>query len=70
MTLAGLQRIKMYDAAGHIIANHTHSHPNFALTPFPDYIEDFRKAHTILVDFSNFRKLFRFLFLSEGETDF
>ena len=40
----GLERMKSYDLAGHFIANHTHTHPNFNDTSLKNYIEDFELA--------------------------
>lgn len=37
----GVKRLKSYSAAGHIIANHTHSHPNFNELSLEDYSADF-----------------------------
>ena len=68
MNEAGKRRIEKYASAGHVIANHTHSHPDFHQTSLADYVADFRKAHDVLTSFSTFRKWFRFPFLREGET--
>jgi peptidoglycan/xylan/chitin deacetylase (PgdA/CDA1 family) len=49
-----------YQAAGHLIANHTNTHPNFDETSIEKYIEDFNTADEILRQFKNFRPWFRF----------
>lgn len=62
----GYSRIKAYSNAGHIIANHTHTHPDFNVTNKNDYVSDFKKAHSLLSAFPNFEKWFRFPYLREG----
>ncbi|WP_444892622.1 polysaccharide deacetylase family protein [Microbulbifer sp. JMSA004] len=64
----GLERMHRYDKAGHIIGNHTHSHPNFLETGLSTYQEDFLQAHQLLQQFDNFKPYFRFPYLREGET--
>ena len=64
----GKQRIQMYNDAGHIIANHTDTHPDFNKTSLSAFENDFLTAHTAFAPFSNFQKLFRFPYLREGDT--
>ncbi|MFA0811429.1 polysaccharide deacetylase family protein [Microbulbifer epialgicus] len=64
----GMKRMQLYDNAGHLIANHTHSHPNFLETNLANYHEDFLQAHRLLKEFHNFAPYFRFPYLREGET--
>jgi ATP-dependent Clp protease ATP-binding subunit ClpA/peptidoglycan/xylan/chitin deacetylase (PgdA/CDA1 family) len=64
----GLERMKLYDEAGHFIANHTHTHPNFDETPTDDFIDNFNKAHKQLTQFKNFKAWFRFPMLRHGNT--
>lgn len=64
----GRARLKQYAEAGHIIANHTHSHPDFNKLSLDEYVEDFLKADEELKNFPNTRKLFRFPYLREGDT--
>lgn len=64
----GLDRMRLYDKAGHLIGNHTHSHPNFLNTDLPTYRDDFLQAHRLLQQFDNFKPYFRFPYLREGET--
>ncbi|GAA5445962.1 hypothetical protein Misp06_04169 [Microbulbifer sp. NBRC 101763] len=64
----GLERMRLYDRAGHIIGNHTHSHPNFLNTELPTYQKEFLQAHQLLQQFDNFKPYFRFPYLREGET--
>jgi len=62
----GIQRLQAYSQAGHIIANHTHSHPNFNKISLEEYTENFLLADTALSQFKGFKKLFRFPYLREG----
>lgn len=64
----GISRLKKYSEAGHILANHTHSHPDFSQTSLDEYVEDFEKAHKKLAEFKNVHKFFRFPYLREGDT--
>ena len=64
----GMQRLQSYSEAGHIIANHTHSHPNFNQLSLQEYIDDVAKADELLSDFPTFKKWFRFPYLREGDT--
>lgn len=59
-------RLRAYSNAGHIIANHTHSHPNADETELQGYIQEIATAHQALKDFPTFKKWFRFPYLSEG----
>lgn len=63
----GVKRLQAYSQAGHIIANHTHSHPDFNKVSLEEYIKDFLLADSELSQFKNFRKLFRFPYLREGD---
>jgi peptidoglycan/xylan/chitin deacetylase (PgdA/CDA1 family) len=63
-----LERMKSYDKAGHFIANHTLTHPNFNKTPLIEYIQGFNKADKLLRQFNNFRPWFRYPYLKHGET--
>lgn len=64
----GLERMKLYDKAAHLIANHTHTHPNFDKTSLKDFKDDFDKAHARLTQFNNFRAWFRYPMLRHGDT--
>ena len=64
----GRGRLNLYSQAGHIIANHTHSHPRLAHTSLDDYIYDFNQAHNLLRSYPTFKKWFRFPYLNEGRT--
>ncbi len=64
----GEKRLQAYNEAGHIIANHTHSHPDFNKITLQQYLDDFSQADFYLSQYTNFRKLFRYPYLREGDT--
>ncbi|PIT99286.1 MAG: polysaccharide deacetylase [Bdellovibrionales bacterium CG10_big_fil_rev_8_21_14_0_10_45_34] len=64
----GRERLQKYADAGHTIANHTATHPNFNETAPSEYKDNFEKAHNVLKEFSTFKKWFRFPYLREGNT--
>ena len=65
----GVKRLQAYSEAGHIIANHTHSHPDFNKVSLEEYVQDFLLADSKLRQFKNFKKLFRFPYLREGDSN-
>lgn len=64
----GLTRLQTYANAGHIIANHTHSHPDFNQLTLNQYRRDFMTAHHALSNIKGFERYFRFPYLREGST--
>ena len=64
----GISRLNTYSNAGHIIANHTHSHPDINALSFEQYSQNFLQADTQLRQFKTFRPWFRFPYLREGDT--
>ncbi len=62
--------LSSWNDAGHAIANHTFSHPNYNSDKisFEDFREEFLKTDTIIRQYSNYVKLFRFPYLKEGNT--
>lgn len=64
----GEKRLTAYSDAGHIIANHTHSHPDINKLSFEQYKNDFLTADSLLSPYKNFQKWFRFPYLREGDT--
>ncbi|MEL7311179.1 MAG: polysaccharide deacetylase family protein [Pseudomonadota bacterium] len=64
----GRERIARYAAAGHLIANHTHTHPWAHKTVVADYLIDVDQAIVELEGFDNFRPWFRFPYLDEGRS--
>jgi len=64
----GVKRIQSYSDAGHIIANHSHSHPDFNKLTLEEYAKDFTLADSLLSQFKTFKKWFRYPYLREGNT--
>lgn len=62
----GEARIAAYVAAGHVIANHSHSHLWATRTPVPDYLADLDRAARWLAGRPGYRPWYRFPFLDEG----
>ncbi|MEH0152588.1 polysaccharide deacetylase family protein [Limibacter armeniacum] len=66
----GKYLLETWNNKGHLIANHTSSHPNFNRDDIN--AEDFRvqllKADSLISTYSNYVKLFRFPYLKEGNT--
>jgi len=64
----GTQRLKSYSDAGHIIANHSHSHPDFNQLSLQEYTDNVGKADELLRGFPTFKKWYRYPYLREGDT--
>lgn len=64
-----VDRIDAYVAAGHVIANHTYTHPKLDNTAIADFIADIDAAGTWLGGRDGFRPWFRFPYLNEGGKD-
>lgn len=62
----GRARIERYAGAGHLIANHTHTHPWLRRTEAETYIADLDQAEARLDGITNRRPWFRYPFLDEG----
>ncbi len=62
-------RLARYVAAGHVIANHTFSHPILSRESAADYLADIDKAAAWLNGRPGYRPWFRFPGLDEGGTD-
>ena len=65
----GEARIAAYVAAGHVIANHSHSHRWLHRTPTEDYVADLDRAAQWLAGRPGYRPWYRFPFLDEGRQD-
>lgn len=65
----GEQRIAKYVAAGHVIANHSHSHLWLHRTPVEDYVADLDRATRWLEKKPGYRPWYRYPFLDEGRRD-
>jgi peptidoglycan/xylan/chitin deacetylase (PgdA/CDA1 family) len=66
---ATLQRMHDYADAGHIITNHSHTHPNLHDVGSEAFIGDVTTAHDVLRGLPGFQPFFRFPYLNEGTTD-
>jgi len=62
----GKQRIERYAKAGHLIANHSHTHQWLMRMDTQEYIADIDIAERNLAGIENRRPWFRFPFLDEG----
>ncbi len=62
------QRLLNYAKAGHLLANHTHTHQWMHKLGTAAYIDDIQKAHAILSKMPNFKPWFRYPFLDEGRS--
>ncbi|NJC06746.1 peptidoglycan/xylan/chitin deacetylase (PgdA/CDA1 family) [Sphingomonas kaistensis] len=67
--VGGEQRIAAYVRAGHVIANHSWSHPALTDVPATDYIANIDKAEEWLKRRPGHRPWFRFPYLNEGRAD-
>ncbi|WP_300974134.1 polysaccharide deacetylase family protein [Sphingomonas sp. LHG3406-1] len=65
----GERRIAAYVRAGHVIANHSFSHPALSETGAADYVADIDRAEAWLEGRPGRRPWFRFPFLNEGRAD-
>lgn len=65
-TEEGRARIRAYADAGHLIANHTNSHPWLSRTDTEAYIAEIDLAETRLDGLPNRRPWFRFPYLDQG----
>jgi peptidoglycan-N-acetylglucosamine deacetylase len=65
----GLQRLKMYSDAGHLLANHSHTHNWISAMGTANYIRDIQKADSMLkVSMLPYEPWYRYPFLDEGRT--
>ncbi|HEY7808794.1 MAG TPA: polysaccharide deacetylase family protein [Allosphingosinicella sp.] len=62
-------RIARYVRAGHVLANHSFTHPHLNATPAADYLANIDQAEAWLKGREGRRPWFRFPFLDEGGSD-
>lgn len=67
--VGGAERIVAYVAAGHVIANHSNTHPHLGATTAEAYLADIDAAEAWLKGRPGYRPWFRFPFLDEGGRD-
>ncbi len=61
-------RLRAYSDAGHILANHSHTHSHIHDLGTANYIRDIAMADSILASDFRYTKLYRYPFLQEGRT--
>jgi len=64
----GRARVLAFAQAGHLLANHSHSHADLHRIGSRDFIADVERADTVLRDLPGVRKWLRFPYLREGVT--
>ncbi len=64
--IGGAERIAAYVAAGHVIANHSNTHPHLSAMTAEAYLADIDAAELWLKGRPGYRPWFRFPFLDEG----
>ncbi len=67
--VGGEDRIMAYVAAGHVITNHSNTHPHLSQTDADAYLADIDAAEMWLKGREGYRPWFRFPFLDEGGKD-
>ena len=67
--IGGEERIEAYVAAGHVIADHSFTHPHLNQLTAADYMADVDKAEAYLKGRKGRRAWFRYPFLDEGGAD-
>ena len=65
----GLAHIAAYVADGHVIANHSATHPRLSEVSVAEYLADIDTAETWLKGRTNYRPWFRYPYLDEGRGD-
>ena len=63
----GQRLLEQWNDEGHIIANHTYSHRNYEKSDFKEYTADMLRCESIIKGYPQFRRLFRFPYLKEGD---
>lgn len=66
----GQKLLSAWDAGGHIIGNHTYSHMEYAdaNVSFEKFSQDVLKGEAVIKKHPQFKKIFRFPYLKEGDT--
>lgn len=64
----GRDRVQLYSEAGHLIANHSFSHPKLSKTDVEKYLEEIRNTDHLISKYHGYRKWFRYPYLDEGDT--
>ncbi|MEJ0058904.1 MAG: polysaccharide deacetylase family protein [Terricaulis sp.] len=64
----GEARLRTFTDAGHVLANHSNTHPNLRDVTAEQYLADVAEADRVLRPMKGFVPIFRFPYLSEGDT--
>jgi len=64
----GLDIVRHWGEAGHMIANHTYSHWFYPNHSFEEFAQDVLRVEALIKDLPGFKKRFRFPALKEGDT--
>ena len=64
----GKKVLSEWNQANHILANHTYSHWYYPNKTVAEFSADILRAEALLKGYSQYRKLFRFPYLKEGDT--
>lgn len=66
----GQKLLSAWDADGHVIGNHTYSHMEYAAAnvSFEKFSQDVLKGEAVINKHPQFKKIFRFPYLKEGDT--
>lgn len=66
----GKQLLQKWNNEGHIIANHTYNHFNYndSLITCKAYIQDIQRCDSLISNYKNYEKIFRFPYLNGGNT--
>ena len=62
----GAEQLRLFGLAGHAVCNHTYSHRSLKNCSADSYIQDIKKAETLLKEFPGYAPLFRYPYLDEG----
>lgn len=69
-TKAVRKALSLWAQEGHMIGNHSYSHPHFDNQDPVRVVQEFIRAEAILSEHSTYEKFIRFPYLEEGETEF
>ncbi len=64
----GKMILRDWDNANHLIANHTYSHWYYHRRSLEEFKQDVLRCEALIKDYKNFKRLFRFPMLKEGDT--
>lgn len=69
-TVQGRELLENWDSDGRLIANHTYFHFYYnssRITP-ETFIQDIVRGDSVIINYGNYTKLFRFFYLKQGNT--